>query len=47
LAKYFVDEYAKTNRLKVTNLKNDAKQKIKSYSFPGNIRELKTSIELA
>lgn len=47
LAKVFLDEFAKENRLPVKQLSNDAKTKLMSYPFPGNVRELRSIIELA
>jgi DNA-binding NtrC family response regulator len=47
LAKYFVDEYVKENKVNKINLGNEAQKKLLDYSFPGNIRELKAIIELA
>jgi DNA-binding NtrC family response regulator len=47
LAKYFTDEFCKDNKLKVKQLTEDAKQKLMSYNFPGNVRELKAVMDLA
>lgn len=48
LAKHFVQEYAKENKLKKAPvLSNEAKDKLMKYNFPGNIRELKAIIDLA
>jgi DNA-binding NtrC family response regulator len=47
LAKYFLDEFCKENGLKNLALAADAKEKLNSYLFPGNVRELKAMMELA
>jgi DNA-binding NtrC family response regulator len=47
LAKHFTDEFAKDNKLGIVNISSEAKQKLLSYHFPGNIRELKAIVELA
>lgn len=47
LAKFFMDSFCKENNLTTKNLAEDAKKKILSYQWPGNIRELKSIVELA
>ena len=47
LAKHFMNLYCKENEIKPKKLTEDAKAKLKNYSFPGNVRELKSLIELA
>lgn len=47
LAKYFMDAFCKENQLPKKTLSDDAQQKLMAYSFPGNVRELKSIIELA
>jgi len=47
IAKYFVDQFCKENGLGKKRLSFNAKHKLMSYSFPGNIREIKSVIELA
>jgi DNA-binding NtrC family response regulator len=47
LAKFFMDEFVKENKLGSVNLSKEAKEKLMNYHFPGNIRELKAIIELA
>lgn len=47
LAKHFTDTFAKENKTKPPVLSKEAKDKLLKYSFPGNIRELKSTIELA
>ena len=47
LAKHFVDEIAKENKMGPIHFSKDAKDKLLGYHFPGNIRELKAVVELA
>jgi len=47
LSKYFIQEFCKDNGLPKKNLSTAAIKKLKSYNFPGNVRELKAIIELA
>lgn len=47
LAKFFIDAFAKENGLGRKHLSPDAQQKLLSYAFPGNVRELKALVELA
>jgi DNA-binding NtrC family response regulator len=47
LAKHFADEFARENRMKPLNLLQDAREKLMSYNYPGNVRELKAMVELA
>jgi two-component system, NtrC family, response regulator AtoC len=47
LAKYFISEYSRENNLEEKIISNSAQKKLISYSYPGNIRELKSVIELA
>jgi len=47
LAKFFTDEFARDNKLGSTSISSEAKQRLLSYHFPGNIRELKAIMELA
>lgn len=47
LAKYFIDTYAKSNKIKSPRLSEAAREKLMKYNFPGNVRELKAMIELA
>lgn len=46
LAKHFAFEYAKDNNLKI-KISPEAQNKLLHYHWPGNIRELKTVVELA
>lgn len=47
LAKHFIDDYAKINKMKPLQLEESAKTKLKKYNWPGNVRELKAVIDLA
>ena len=47
LAKYFIDLFTKDNKMKPISLSKEAKEKLLKYPFPGNIRELKSVIDLA
>jgi DNA-binding NtrC family response regulator len=47
LSRYFIDMYCQENHLKPKALSREARKKLLDYSFPGNIRELKSVIELA
>jgi two-component system, NtrC family, response regulator AtoC len=47
LAKFFVDEFCRDNKISVPQLNADAKEKLMKYNFPGNVRELKAMIDLA
>lgn len=47
LAKHFIKSFCEENNLPEKKLSHAARNKIKKYTFPGNIRELKSVIELA
>lgn len=47
LAKHFIDVFCKENNMATKTLTAEATARLLSYSFPGNIRELKSVIELA
>ncbi|MCB2195687.1 MAG: sigma-54 dependent transcriptional regulator [Bacteroidetes bacterium] len=47
LAKHFIQSFCEENNLPEKKLSHAARNKIKKYTFPGNIRELKSVIELA
>ncbi len=47
LAKHFLNEFCKDNKIEVKQISPEAFQKLRSYAFPGNVRELKSLIELA
>ncbi len=47
LAKHFLNEFCNDNKIDAKQISPEAFQKLRSYSFPGNVRELKSLIELA
>ena len=47
LALSFIDSFCKLNRLGKKTLTSQAIEKLRAYSYPGNVRELKAVIELA
>jgi two-component system, NtrC family, response regulator AtoC len=47
LAKHFIAAFCKENGLATKALSSDASKKLLGYAYPGNIRELKSVVELA
>ncbi|MEO6305537.1 MAG: sigma-54 dependent transcriptional regulator, partial [Bacteroidia bacterium] len=47
LARHFSEEFAKENKTKVLRFSNSAKDHLLKYNYPGNVRELKSVIDLA
>jgi len=47
LAKFFLDDFCKDNRIKIRGFTAEAKEKLMQYNYPGNVRELKAIIDLA
>jgi DNA-binding NtrC family response regulator len=47
LANHFIDSFCEANNLPSKSLTSDAKTKLMNHSFPGNVRELKSVVELA
>jgi DNA-binding NtrC family response regulator len=47
LAKYFVEQFCKENKMPLLKISSEAQKKLLQYAFPGNIRELKAMAELA
>ncbi len=47
IAKFFIDEFCAENNLGKKNLSVDARKKLMLYAYPGNVRELKSVVELA
>ncbi|MBL3655696.1 sigma-54-dependent transcriptional regulator [Fulvivirga sediminis] len=47
LAKYFLQSFSKDNGLPSLKLSSEAQDKLLNYPFPGNVRELRSIIELA
>lgn len=47
LASHFSEEFCKENNMPVKDLTPEARDKLLNYNFPGNVRELRSVIELA
>ncbi|VAW19091.1 Two-component system response regulator protein [hydrothermal vent metagenome] len=47
LAKYFVNNFCKENKMEPKDISESSKSMLLSYPFPGNVRELKAMMELA
>jgi DNA-binding NtrC family response regulator len=47
LAKHFIEVFSSENHLTIKKLSERTQNKLMNYSYPGNIRELKSIIELA
>lgn len=47
LAEHFVNEFAKENQLGRITFSKEALEKLMHYHYPGNVRELKTVVELS
>jgi two-component system response regulator AtoC len=47
LAKFFTDQFCKENKMNKKTISSEAQQKLLQYPFPGNVRELKSVMELA
>ena len=47
LARHFIDSFCKENDMVSKKLSVKAQEKLKGYHFPGNVRELKSVIELS
>lgn len=47
LARYFLDDFCQKNGITLKSLSPAAQEKLLTYSFPGNVRELKALMELA
>lgn len=47
LAKFFLDEFCRDNKLRGLSLSAEAKEKLMTYNYPGNVRELKAMMDLA
>jgi len=47
LAKHFMGEFCKSNKMEAINISPEAKDKLMKYNYPGNVRELKAIIDLA
>ncbi|PWL29848.1 sigma-54 dependent transcriptional regulator [uncultured Roseivirga sp.] len=47
LAKHFINSFCKENGMPAKKLSSEASKKLMGYGYPGNIRELKSVVELA
>jgi len=47
MARHFIERFCKENDLPVKTLSPEAQKKLLGYAFPGNVRELKSTVELA
>ncbi|HEU5290809.1 MAG TPA: sigma-54 dependent transcriptional regulator [Cyclobacteriaceae bacterium] len=47
LTKHFLDQFSRENQLPKFRIQEPAQKKLMDYSFPGNIRELKSIIDLS
>jgi len=47
LAVFFIDEFAKENKINPLSMSSAAVEKLLSYNYPGNVRELKAIIDLS
>jgi DNA-binding NtrC family response regulator len=47
LARHFIGNFCNENNIPLKRLSSAAQKKLMNYSFPGNVRELKSMIELA
>lgn len=47
LAKHFIDEFCRENRINKLSISPAAQKKLMKYPFPGNVRELKAVMELS
>jgi len=47
IARYFLDKYARSMNKKVTDISPEAMKVLVQYDWPGNIRELRNTVERA
>jgi DNA-binding NtrC family response regulator len=47
IAKHFLDQFSRENQLPKFKITQEAQEKLLQYHFPGNVRELKSVIELS
>lgn len=47
LAKFFLDDFCKSNKMGNIGISPEAKDKLMKYRYPGNVRELKAVMDLA
>lgn len=47
LSKYFIGNFCRENNLGIKTISDESRKKLMAYHWPGNIRELKSTIELS
>ncbi len=47
LTKYFIKSYCESNKIPIPEINSEALEVLKNYNWPGNIRELKNTVETA
>ncbi|HBC78005.1 MAG TPA: regulator [Bacteroidales bacterium] len=47
LSRHFIESFCRENNIPIKRLTQDAQKKLMNYRFPGNVRELKSLVELA
>lgn len=47
LAKFFLDNFVRENQMEPVRISENAQRKLQGYHYPGNVRELRSIIELA
>jgi two-component system response regulator AtoC len=47
LARHFMENFCRENNIPLKRLTSEAQKKLMNYAFPGNVRELKSLVELA
>jgi two-component system, NtrC family, response regulator AtoC len=47
LAKHFIDQFCKENKIPPKTLTEEARNKLMGFNYPGNVRELRSIVELA
>jgi DNA-binding NtrC family response regulator len=47
LARHFIDEFSRENNIPAKRISPQAQKKLLGHAFPGNVRELKSMVELA
>lgn len=47
IAKHFLDQFTRDNKIGKIKISQEAQEKMLQYPFPGNVRELKSVVELA
>jgi DNA-binding NtrC family response regulator len=47
LSNVFIKEFCKENQIALKTLSKEAQQKLNSYKFPGNVRQLKSVVEIS